>query len=124
MNESLYITEERKIELEKELAKEIYDLQNNIICKEKFIFCIKKYNFMDFYYLFTTYIGTLEVKRALPTDWKDEIIKQEILIQNENDYEYYKTPKTINHKIYDIKKIEKYKSMSLKKITKKNYNKK
>ena len=39
------ISEDRKQELEKELEEEIFNLENKIICNEKFLYIIRKHNF-------------------------------------------------------------------------------
>ena len=55
------LSEEHKIELERKYQKEITDYQNKLICKQKFIYLIKKCNIMEFCYLYQTYIGGIEI---------------------------------------------------------------
>lgn len=56
-----FVSDKRKIELE----KEIRDFKNKKICKRKFIFYIKKYSFIEFCYLYNTYIGITEERPKL-----------------------------------------------------------
>lgn len=65
----MYIGELTEIEiqeLERKFHKEIVDYQNKIICKEKFIYIIKKCNLTEFCYLYQTYIGKIEVIGRIP----------------------------------------------------------
>lgn len=75
-----FISDEREQELEEELEKEIYNLKNKIICERKFIYLIsKKYSFLEFCYLYSTYIAPKEEKiialdlrtLAISTEYKE-----------------------------------------------------
>ena len=102
------ISDERKIELDKELEKEIQDLKNNKICKRKFIFYIKKYSFIEFCYLYSIYIGTTEEKPKLLTSLNDFVFVTEA-----EDYYYNVSKRTMTYKIQDVKRIKRVENMAL-----------
>lgn len=75
-----FVSDKRKQELEEELEKEIYNLKNKIICERKFIYLISnKYSFLEFCYLYSTYIASKEEKiialdlrmLAISTEYKE-----------------------------------------------------
>ena len=108
MNINDLVTDERKTELDKELEKEIRDLKNNKICKRKFIFYIKKYSFIEFCYLYNTYIGiTEEIHKLLPRLNDFEFITEP------EYYDYNVSKRTMNYKIQDVKRIKRVENMAL-----------
>lgn len=104
------LTENKKEELERKYQKEITDYQNKIICKAKFIYLIKKCNFMEFCYLYQTYIGHTKPVRQIP-----EIISEGNVFIEEIDITNYTHDRRINKKTYsnkNIKKLARIESMS------------
>lgn len=116
MNEIDFVTTKRKEELEKLLEKEIHDLKNNIICKEKFIFYIKDYSFMDFCYLLKTYIAPIkaleEKEKLLPLE-EDKIWFESDYNDDYDDY-HNVSRSTDNYKFQDIRRIKRVENMALK----------
>lgn len=109
-----FISDKRKQELEIELASEIYNLKNNIICRQKFIYYISKnYSFIEFCYLYATYIGFKEINRtpinlisAEKSYFEDDIIKID---------DYYSDKMKINNNKYrNVKKIKRIENMAQK----------
>ena len=103
------LTETRIQELEKELEKEIKDYQNKIICREKFIYLIKRCSIMEFCYLYEKYIGKIESVRRMPE-----------ITFSDNDYietvnEYNNITKTITYPKKNSKKLVRIENMAQKK---------
>lgn len=107
------ISEERRLELEKELKEEIYALENNIISKEKFLYIIKKYKFIEFCYLIQKYIDDTLIKvYRLP----DNITIDDSIITEVADEPMYKfTKNTSKYSLHMVRKINRIESMKNKK---------
>ena len=62
MEEILFVTKERKVELDKMFEKGILEFETNVINKNEFIIIIKskRISFSDFCYLVNTYVTPLE----------------------------------------------------------------
>ena len=128
----MYIEELSEIEgqrIEEIFEKEINDYLNKIICKEKFIYLIKKRcNFMEFYYLYKKYIGEIKVITRLPEninlDQYDHLIEtyDKANVRYNDNLKIQKYPKKgykklvriekwqDNHSINDINKIRRCKN--------------
>lgn len=114
MDKTEYVSDERKQQLDKLFEKEIIDLKNNMITREIFMIQIKSKNisFMDFCYLISEY---LNVKIIFYEDnfIKPELLTREIFISEDVDEISFKEKKQNNYpKIYKLKKLKKYESMS------------
>jgi len=109
----ILISEERRQELEKELEEEIFNLENKIICKKKFLFIIKKYNFRERSYLIGKYIGITieEYKPPVPELTDDILITEEPI--DEVTFDYSKN--ISKYSIHNIRKINRIESMKNKK---------
>lgn len=106
-----FLSEKEKEELEIKLEKEIQEYKEKMICKQKFIYYLKKKcNFIEFCYLYSTYIGEVEAKPKLPSFNIDEID----IITDFNDYNYDIPKKTFNYKIQNVKRIKSIENMALK----------
>lgn len=81
------LSEAKKIELERKYEKEIDDYQNKVICKQKFIYLIKKCNIMEFCYLYRTYIGDIEIVIRFPDIYLEEI--NSLIETNEKELDSY-----------------------------------
>lgn len=117
IDEIVFVTPERKIELEKLIEKEIQDLKNNVISKEEFISYIKlkKISFCDFCYLINEYFGSISVivEDSLP-HLDIEKIDELIEVKEPTDI-YYDLPRNrCIAKIQNTKRIKKYENMALK----------
>ena len=104
------LSETRKKELEIRFEKEINDYQNKIICKEKFIYSIKKCNIMEFCYLYQTYIGKIEAIYRMP----DFTLDDNNLIETTND-DYIAIQQFQKHSKKYIKKLVRIEKMAQKK---------
>lgn len=107
------LSEEHKIELERKYQKEITDYQNKLICKQKFIYLIKKCNIMEFCYLYQTYIGGIEIVMEFPTIYLEEI--NSLIETNEKELDSYNDNfrrKNFSHK--NPKKLVRIEKMSKK----------
>ena len=106
-----FLSEKEKEELEIILEKEIQEYKEKMICKQKFIYYLKKKcNFIEFCYLYSTYIGEVEEKPKLPSLNIDEID----IITDFKDYNYNVRKRTYNYKIKDVKRIKSIENMALK----------
>lgn len=114
MDKIEYVSEERKQELDKQFEKEIIELKNNIITREIFMMCIKSKNisFMDFCYLISEY-SNIKIIFYEDNFIKPELLNREIFTSEYVDKISYKGKKqNIYPKIYKMKKVKKYQSMS------------
>lgn len=113
------LTETRKKELETVFEKEIKDYQNKIICKQKFIYLIKKCNFIEFCYLYQTYIGEIESVRRLP----DITLSEHDYIEtvDKANYEYNSGTKEKTYPKNNTKKLVRIEKMAQKKTYYKQY---
>lgn len=107
------ISEDRKQELEKELEEEIFNLENKIICNEKFLYIIRKYNFFEYCYLRGKYIGDiLKIYRFPVIELTDEFI----VTEDTTEVATYNYKKNMSkYHINTIKKINSIESMKNKK---------
>jgi len=106
------ISEERRQELEEELDEVISDYKNNIICRKKFIFIIKKYKFYEYYYLWEKYIGIEDKYVVAFSALSDAMLITE---SNYDDVSFDKTKKTINYNFNGVRKLRSIESMKTKK---------
>lgn len=110
----ILILEERRQKLEEELEEEIFNLENKIICKKKFLFIIKKYNFRERCYLIGKYVRNIspeEYKPPVPELTDDILITEEPI--DEVTFNY--TKNISKYSIHNIRKINRIESMKNKK---------
>lgn len=113
------LTETRKKELELMFQKEIKDYQNKIICKQKFIYLIKRCNIMEFCYLYQTYIGEIESVRKLPDITLSENNYIETVDKTNYEYNSRTNKKSYLHK--NTKKLVRIEKLAQKKTHYKQY---
>lgn len=106
------ISKERRQELEEELEEVISDYKNNIICRKKFIFIIKKYKFYEYYYLWEKYIGIEDKYVVAFSALSDAMLITE---SNYDDVSFDKVKNTINYNFNSVRKIRSIESMKTKK---------
>ena len=117
MEEILFVTKERKVELDKMFEKGILEFETNVINKNEFIIIIKskRISFSDFCYLVNTYVTPLEAFEK-----QDDLLNRirlsnidDIYLNTESEYDtsYSRTIKTTIPKIQNTKKIKKYENM-------------
>ena len=120
------ISDERKIELEKELEKELSDLKNNIITRSDFVLYIyecyeyKKYNIVEVIYIIDTFLNPIKlvIKQINLTAINQSIINSYIddVYNTECDsrYDYNNSNDKRNIKIKDLKRIPSIENMAIK----------
>lgn len=109
----ILISQERRQELEKELEEEIFNLENKIICKAKFLYIIRKYKFRERCYLIAKYIGITIEEYKLPDNI---IIDDSIITEDPIDEVAFDYSKNISkYSIHNIRKINRIESMKNKK---------
>lgn len=115
------IDNERKLELKKEIEKELSDLENNIITRRDFILYIyKKYDLLDVFYIIDTFLKpiTLVVEPPDLVEPPDPFVLKsyfdEMLFIEYERYEYNVPKKGINTKIKDLKRLPSIENMALK----------
>lgn len=115
------LTETEMQGLERKFQKEISDYQNKIICKEKFIYIIKKCNLIEFCYLYQTYIGKIEVIGRIP----EFILEDNNFIEaiETTNTQYNNKPLTKNHSNKMIKELIRIEKMVQKRQMIGNINK-
>lgn len=115
MSEILFVTDERKIELDVLFEKEITDLKNGIIDREEFIFLIqcKGLDFGDIVYLVNEYIGMVRIIDNSFRFYIDNILNFNFV--NECDVTYDRDfNDSIKPTIYSVKKLKRIENMALK----------
>ena len=120
------ISEERKLELEKEIEKELSDLKNNIITRSDFVLYIyecyeyKKYNIVEVIYIIDTFLNPIKlvIKQINLTAINQSIINSYIddmyNIECDSRYNYKESNKSINPKITDLKRLPRIENMAIK----------
>lgn len=107
------LTEAKIQELETMFEKEIFDYQNKIICKQKFIYLIKeKCKIIEFCYLYQKYIGEIKSVIKIPEFSFSENDYIET-VNKENEYNNRINKKSCFQK--NIKKLVRIENMAQKK---------
>ena len=120
------ISEERKLELEKEIEKELSDLKNNIITRSDFVsyiyeyYKLKKYNIFEIIYIIDTYIAPIKLLiepinlTAINLSTINSYIDDMYNIECDSRYNYKESNKSINPKITDLKRLPRIENMAIK----------
>ena len=120
------ISEERKLELEKEIEKELSDLKNNIITRSDFVsyiyeyYKLKKYNIFEIIYIIDTYIAPIKLLiepinlTAINLSTINSYIDDMYNIECDSRYNYKEINKSINPKITDLKRLPRIENMAIK----------
>lgn len=120
------ISEERKIELEKEIEKELSDLKNNIITRSDFVLYIykcyeyKKYNIVEVIYIIDTFLTPIKLVikpinlTAINLSTINSYIDDMYNIECDSRYNYKEINKSINPKITDLKRLPRIEKMAIK----------
>lgn len=109
------ISEERKIEIESEIEKELYDLKNNIITRSEFISYIdKKYSFIEVYYIITIFVGpVIIIEKPFISFDLDNIILDDMCDYDNCEYNYRDKKDKVNVKIRQLKYLPSIENMAL-----------
>lgn len=120
------ISEERKLELEKEIEKELSDLKNNMITRSDFVsyiyeyYKLKKYNIFEIIYIIDTYIAPIKLLiepinlTAINLSTINSYIDDMYNIECDSRYNYKEINKSINTKIKDLKWLPRIENMAIK----------
>ena len=117
--EEIYIEEERKRKIEKELEEE--SKEKNMSEKEYLLHLfkfyrleeiLKRYSIEEFLYLYNKYVRKIEIRNEYEIYLSRKL--DEIELITEDTVEYKKPEKKKNNNLREVKRIRKYENMALK----------